>query len=186
MTIYNMERESILLNGRETDWNTLKSDIEIFYSVWTPIILDLYKLNINKNDILNFNNSLDKAIIFMKNEDKTNIIYEIANLYSYLPKYIEKYSNDNLNINLYKIKSCIINSYSEIEKDNWSEIEKQLQDAEKYFMVIINEITEDQKMYNIDKSYILFKKFQNSIASKDKELFYIKYKNLMEELNILK
>ena len=176
----------MLTNNKEVDWDTIKSDIEIFYASWPVIVIDLYKLNVNKDDILNFNRILDNTIIFIKNEDKVNSALALATLYSYIPKYIENYSNDNLNINLSKTKSCIVNSYAFIEQDNWDEVGKQLSDAENYFSKILNETENNQKTYNINKSYVLFKELQNSLTNKDKDLFYIKYKNVMEELNIIK
>lgn len=185
-TISGMQRESVLTTSKGTDWTILKSNVEIFYSSWSPIILDLYKLNINKDDILNFNTTLDNTVIFMKNEDKANTALALASLYSYIPKYIESYSNDSLSVNLAKIKSCIVNAYASIETDNWEKVRKQLSDAENNFAVILNQVSDDQKTYNINKSYVLFKELQNSLTTQDKELFYIKYKNVMEELNLLK
>lgn len=185
-TISGMQRESVLISSKGTDWTILKSNVEIFYSSWSPIVLDLYKLNINKDDILNFNTTLDNAVIFMKNEDKANTALALATLYSYIPKYIESYSNDSLSVNLAKIKSCIVNAYAAIETDNWEEVRKQLSNAENNFTVILNQVSDDQKTYNINKSYVLFKELQNSLTTQDKDLFYIKYKNVMEELNLLK
>ncbi len=182
---YNMERESILDGNKQIDWSTLKSDIEIFYSAWSPIILDLYKLNVNKDDILNFNATLDSTVIFIKNEDKTNSALYLASLYSFIPRYIQSYSDDNLSINLSNVKSCIVNSYALIEKDNWNEISIQLQNAERYFFNILNETDNNQKTYNTNKAYVLFKELQNSLNTQDKEIFYIKYKNVIEELNII-
>lgn len=184
-TISKMQRESILTNNKDTDWDALKSDIEIFYSAWSPILLDLYKINVNKEDILNFNTTLDNTVIFIKNEDKTNSALALASLYSYIPKYIQSYSDDNLNINLSKIKSCIVNSYAAIEQDNWDEVSKQLRDVEGYFTSILNDTENNQKIYNINKAYVLFKELQNCLSTRDKDLFYIKYKNVMEELNII-
>ena len=45
---------SILDSSREPDWNVLKIDIEKLYSTWSTVMLDLYKLNIDNNDILQF------------------------------------------------------------------------------------------------------------------------------------
>ena len=180
-----MRRESVLTSNKDIDWDKIKFDVEIFYSSWSPIILDLYKLNVNKEDILNFNKTLDNTVIFIKNEDKVNSTIAIATLYSYIPKYIQSYSKDNLNVNLSNIKSCIVNSYSLIEQDNWNEIGIQLSNAENYFLNILNEMENRQKTYNINKAYVLFKEFQNSLTNRDKDLFYIKYKNVMEELNII-
>ena len=180
-----MRRESVLTSNKDIDWDKIKFDVEIFYSSWSPIILDLYKLNVNKEDILNFNKTLDNTVIFIKNEDKVNSTIAIATLYSYIPKYIQSYSKDNLNVNLSNIKSCIVNSYSLIEQDNWNEIGIQLSNAENYFLNILNDMENKQRTYNINKAYVLFKELQNSLTNRDKDLFYIKYKNVMEELNII-
>ena len=147
-TIYKMQRESVLTNSKEVDWDTLKSNIEIFCLAWSPIILDLYKLNINKDDILNFNKTLDNTVIYIKNEDKVNSAVALATLYSYIPRYTENYSNDNININLSKIKSLIVNSYAAIEQDNWDEVDKKLKDVEGYFTNILNQTENNQKTYN--------------------------------------
>ena len=41
------------------------------------------------------------------------------------------------------------------------------------------------KEYKVNKTYILIKELQNSISYKDKKLFYLKYRNLIESLNNL-
>ena len=39
--------------------------------------------------------------------------------------------------------------------------------------------------YNVNKSYLELKEFQSSVDTKNKDILYIKYKNLLDELNIL-
>ncbi len=56
-----MEGNEILLQERIPDWQTVKSEIEKLYSVWSTICLDLYKINVNSQDILSFNTDLDAA-----------------------------------------------------------------------------------------------------------------------------
>ena len=41
------------------------------------------------------------------------------------------------------------------------------------------------KEYKVNKTYVLIKELQNSLGYKDKKMFYIKYKNLMESINTL-
>ena len=43
----------------------------------------------------------------------------------------------------------------------------------------------EKKKYNINKTYILLEELKNSLSKKDTEIFYIKYKNLLEEINVL-
>ncbi len=58
---YSMEGNEILLKNRTPDWNTVKAEIEKLYCSWSTIMLDLYKVNINNQDILSFNTDLDDA-----------------------------------------------------------------------------------------------------------------------------
>ncbi len=58
---YSMEGNEILLQDRTPDWSTVKAEIEKLYCSWSTIMLDLYKVNINNQDILNFNTDLDVA-----------------------------------------------------------------------------------------------------------------------------
>ena len=100
----------------EIDWTSIKTDIENLHETWNIIILDLYKLNVNNENIRSFSNDLDEATTYIKNEDKSNSILSIAKLYSYLPTYIENISTDNATKNIFLIKSYIINSYSILDK----------------------------------------------------------------------
>ena len=41
---------------------------------------------------------------------------------------------------------------------------------------------ENINQYNINKVYVMINELQNAVTLKDKEVFLIKYKNLLEEL----
>ena len=59
--------------------------------------------------------------------------------------------------------------------------------AEGKFLEILNNVSKDkdQRKYNINKTYILIEELKNSLSKKDKQLYYVKYKFLIEELNTL-
>lgn len=184
---YRMEGNEILLQERKTDWKIVKSEIEKLYSSWSTIILDLYKINVNNQDILNFNADLDAATQSIKNENKEASLTALAKLYSYIPKYIVYVSNDVTVTNIYQTKSSILNAYAMVEGNNLAGIKSELSNAEQAFMPIINNInSKTNNQSNINKAYILIKELQASIDNKDKDIFYIKYKNLIQELNNIK
>lgn len=181
---YKMVGNEILLQDRTPDWNGTKADIEKLYASWSTIVLDLYKVNVNNQDILNFNADLDGATQAIKSEDKAKTLNSLSKLYSYIPKYASTASNNAKANNIYKTKSNILNAYAAIEQDNFIESKKQLADAEQSFMPIINDInSEKDNQASINKAYILIKELQHSNDNKDKDIFYIKYKNLLQELN---
>jgi len=182
--LYKMEGNEILLQNRQTDWTSLKSDIEKLYSDWSTIQLDLYKMNVNSQDVLNFSIDLDIATQAIKSRDKVKTLTSLAKLYSYIPIYASASNQDNLVSNVYKTKSNLLNAYSIVEQDDFTKVEQEMKNAEQSFMPIINDVNSgEENQVNINKAYVLIKELQNFSTNRDKDIFYIKYKNLIQELN---
>lgn len=183
---YKMVENNILTQDRTPDWDSLTTDVESIYSNWSVVTLDLYKQNMDNQKILSFNTDLDDLTKAIKDKNKTQTLTLLAKLYSYIPTYYAGFSNDQMEINLYKVKSNVFNAYAIIEQNNLAEVKKQLQLAEESMLVMMNNMgNKKQKEYNINKGYILLKDLQNTIDKNDMDIFYLKYKNLMEELNVL-
>lgn len=183
---YKMVQNSILIKEKTPDWDSLTSNIENLYSDWAIVTLDLYKQNVDNQKILAFNTDLDSATKAIKNKDKTQTLTLLAKLYSYIPTYYLAFSTDQMETNLYKVKSGVLNAYSLIEQNNMDEVKKQLLSAEESMVSMINNMGgRNQKEYNLNKAYILLKDLQNTVDKNDADIFYLKYKNLMEELNVV-
>lgn len=182
-----MEPKNVLsTDENEIDWNSIKSYIETINETWGVIILDLSNMNVDNNDILKFSSTLDNCILSIKDEKKPETLINISNLYSFIPKFEKGISAENSIQNIKQVKSYIINAYALIEKEDWTEVENNISEAEKAFKNIANDIEYmKDKEYKVNKTYVLIKELQNSLANKDKKLFYIKYKNLMESINTL-
>lgn len=181
---YEMQPRSVLTNKQtEIDWDYIKYNTELLYSNWSTMVIDLHSLNVDNNDILNGGDTLNNLIISAKNEDKVKTLQIVSDLYSYIPKYTKQYSNDIKQTNLQYTKYFVINAYALAEEDKWDEMKKQTESAKSYFSNIINVVNEDENNQNkINKVYVLLNELDNSINYKDKELFYIKYKALMENI----
>lgn len=183
---YKMVENSILTSQKIPDWDGLTLDAELIYSDWAVVTLDLYKQNIDNQKILSFNTDLDNLVKSIKEKNKQQVLTLLAKLYSYIPTYYAGFSNDQMKINLYKVKSSVFNAYAIVEQNNTEEIKKQLQTAEEVMIAMMNNMgAKNQKAYNLNKAYILLKDLQNTIDKKDNDIFYLKYKNLIEELEIL-
>ncbi len=181
---YTMTFNSILTDELNPEWDFVKQKIEVFFTSWNTMVIDLYKINVNKQDILNFNAELDKAIQNIKNEDKAQSLISIANLYSYIPKFYEAFSPDNtIELNVYKTKSEILNAYAIVENKSNEEIISHIKQALEHFVIVINNIDNKKNETSINKTYILINELQSSVPTRDIQLFYMKYKNLMEEIN---
>ena len=60
----------------------------------------------------------------------------------------------------------------------------EVNEAINYYNSIINQTSYVSKnSFNIEKANVSLKELQNSLTVKDKKVFYIKYRNLMEQLS---
>ncbi len=187
VTTMQMQVNSVLdSNENDIDWTTIKNEIETINEAWGIVILDLSSLNVDNNDILAFSATIDDCILSIKNEDKASALTNIAKLYSYIPKYESGISAQNSTQNIKQVKSYVINAYSLAEQDDWTGMESNMAEAEKTYRNITNDIDYiKDKEYKVNKTYVLMKELQNSLSYKDKKLFYVKYKNLIESINTL-
>ncbi len=182
-----MEAGSILESDEnDIDWKSIKNDIEILNEAWSVIILDLSNFNINNSDILDFSSTLDDCILSIKDENKSDTLRNVSKLYSFIPNFERGISASNSAQNIKQVKSYIINAYAQVDKGEWANIESNISDAEKTFNNLTNDMDYmKDKEYKVNKTYVLMKELQNSLSYKDKKLFYLKYKNLMESISTL-
>ena len=170
------------VNG-EIDWDYIKSNTEMIYTIWPTVVADLNALDVNNEDILNFSSVLDKVTLSVKAEDKVTTLNNLVSLYAFLPKYREQFSDDSQAINLDYCKNSIINSYALVEQNNWQEVKKQIENAINYYINIMDGVsTNIQNQNRVSKAYILLNELNSCVNMQDKELYYLKYRNVMEEL----
>lgn len=182
---YEIQKNDILLiDLSDIDWKYIKANTESIYNLWANLIVDLHELNVNNQDILNFSNTLDQVTLSVKQENKYASVTNLVSLYSYLPIYVNQFLDGENDKNIFLTKNCVLNTYALIEQQNWDEMKKQTASAIEYFSNIMNNIenNERQNKNKITKIYVLLNELYSSIDLKDKELYYIKYRNVMEEL----
>ena len=184
ITTTNMSNANSILNDDSTDkinWNNVNMKVQDMYSAWTTIMIDLSSLNVNKDDLLKFNSTLDKISSSLEQKDKENALLNCSDLYSLLSKYVKDFSEENSKI--YNVRSNILYSYSEIERDNWEEAVNYIKKADENFASILNnQINNIDKIDIINKAYVLLNELQEDCNSKDRKVFLINYSNLMQEL----
>ena len=139
ITTTNMSNANSILNDDSTDkinWNNVNMKVQDMYSAWTTIMIDLSSLNVNKDDLLKFNSTLDKISSSLEQKDKENALLNCSDLYSLLSKYVKDFSEENSKI--YNVRSNILYSYSEIERENWEEAVNYIKKADENFASILN------------------------------------------------
>lgn len=184
INVSEMTRSSILNQEEKTpEWELIKEEIEDIYTSWNTVIIDLNKIGVNNYDILDFSKTLDSATIAVKNEDKIVATVEMAKLYTYIPKYIEKVTEESQK-KLKEVKSSLINAYAAVEENNWTKVNEELKTGEEILSRIMNNANfVNEHSFNVNKIYVTFSELQNSISLQDKDVFYLKYRDTVKELD---
>lgn len=122
------------------DFETLNLDTEIqaLYTAWPTIALDLNALNVNSNNILTFNNTLDLLADSIQNNDKNNSLINIANLYKLVSEYYNETSKDTEKNKIIEVKSNVISAYSLVSSEKWDFSKQFLGKAEETLLQIVN------------------------------------------------
>lgn len=180
---YELKLSGVLTENSDINWENLKNEVEILYSAIPSLTIDLYKININKEKITNFNQEYDNLMKAIKEENKQNALDALANLYNYLPDFIENSTDDTNKKILIRTKNNIFKAYSLLDKNDWNAITENVNLANQEFTKILtNSQSSNKNQYIINKAYVQINELQNSTQTKEKEIFLIKYKNLLEEL----
>lgn len=185
-TTYSIKNKSVMLQDKSfTDWENLEKQAENLYSSWVIITLDLNTANVSGDNILEYNSNLDNLLISIKNQDIANSKICLANLYSLIPTYMEQTSFDENDIKVEKVKSSVISAYSIAQNDDWNKVKGLLGQAETDLTNLINSSSsaKETKQAEMNKSYVLLKELIKSGNEENIDLFYLKYINLIEELD---
>ena len=169
------------------DWKIIKKEVEQMYSSWTNILIDLNALNVNQNNLLKYNTVLDMIAKSVEAEDKKACLRNYAELYGLVASYVRQYSDDIDEKNLYDTKSNVLYAYSLAEYDNkWIDMAKYINNAQSaYTNITNNSLQNTSNISSINKAYVLLNELEKNVASKNRKIFYINYKNLMTELEII-
>lgn len=181
---YKLKSTGILTGEKELNWEEIKNDVERVYTTLYPVTLDLYQVQTNQEDIVNFNKEYDNLTQAVKNENKDETLEELTLLYDYLPRFIEKCTDEQKEKIIINTKNYIFKAYSVLEQEEWGVISENINKASEEFTRLVTDIDNKEKenQYNINKTYIIINELQNAVLIRDKEVFLIKYKNLLEEI----
>ena len=185
---YQIQNNAVLLrNTSNIDWNELQNQAENLYKSWTTITLDLNTMNVTSENILAYNTNLDNLMVSLKEKNKVNSAICLANMYSLIPKYTNEISSDTAKSKLETVKSNIIFAYSIVETDRWDDVLKLLGQAETDLteLMTMKENLSAIRKPKINKAYVLLKELIKSSNDKNVDIFYLKYINLIGELDNL-
>lgn len=181
---FEMKSKGVLTNTEDINWESVKSEIETLYTSIPSITIDLYQLDINKEDVLAFNTEFDKLTNVAKDEKKEETLDELTKVYEYIPKFLSSSEQEELYTTLIETKLNVFKAYAKLDGENWKEISNYVKSAIDSFSKLLTSTNiEAREQYNISKAYIMLNELQNAVNLQDKAVFLIKYKNLLEEIN---
>ena len=165
------------------EWEKILKDEKKINNCLDSILIDLSQMDIENKDIVEFSNRLNNLIIVTSEKKENNVIIELSNLYSLLPGYMEKYSDDNNEIDKRKIKALVLACYSSANSNNWEEAKNKINDIDKKYSEMMNDIGFMQENeYNLNKVYVLIQELKTAIYLENMDLVNLKYINLIEKM----
>lgn len=183
---YTLKETGILANVNNIDWENLKTEVENLYLPVPTITLDLYSVEISRDDILGFNQELDNLTMVVKEENKEKTLENLSKLYEYIPRFAKMLTDNTTYRAVIETKNNLFKAYSKLDSKNWDEISNDLKQAiDTYSNQLINTNKDSDKQYVINKIYIMLNELQNAVNVQDESIFLIKYKNILEEMNNL-
>lgn len=167
---------------KELNWEQMNKEIENIYSFWSVLAIDLNKLNIDNQAIIAFGENVNNVKLAIENKQENMLLESLANLYSYIPRYMSSYSEDSFEIAKKNIKYYIISGSVFAKSERWDDCLVQIEMAESEYLKLMNNVNYVNKnSYNVNKIYILLEELKNSISYKSQNVFLLKYKALIQE-----
>lgn len=168
------------------DWKELQKQNQILYNYWNSVILDLNYLDIDKKSLTDFSQKLDQLNISIKNNDKKVTLQNLIDLYSKIISYSKTLNNESHNI-LLDSKYNLLVSYTIAEEGNWTLTYEYILKASENMSNMVKQAENNQyNQYNINQAYISVKELENIINIKDINIFYMKYKIAMDNIEKIK
>jgi len=183
-TIINKYAKDEYMKDGRIEWDNIKNDSKKINNALDTILLDLSELDIPNDDLISFSNELNNLIILISKEDDILAIDKLNHLYSLIPKYMARYSDDKNKISKKELKSNILASYNFSNAKKWAEAKATIQTVEDKYKTMMNDVDYmRENTYNLNKVYVLIEELKNAINMENMELIKMKYVNLIEEIN---
>lgn len=170
--------------GGNIDWNNIEYIYENIFTSIPIIALDLEKKNVDSNLISNLNIALNGIAQSIIGQDKNSCIINYYNLYAYLNEIVKDVVEDDYTVNYYGTITNVLNAYALSNQENkFKEMEESINKAINQFNNILKDDSiEYNKKQNIKKIDLKLKQTKDSIKLSDKNIFYLQYKNVMQDL----
>lgn len=182
-TIINKYSKDEYIKDDAIDWVAVNNDAQKISKSLDTLMLDFAEAKISNEDLNKFRNEINNLLIASSGGDEQALFTSSSNLYSLLPDYYGKFSNNNNKKDIMVLKSLVLKSYINSRELNWLEAKNNAQYAEnKYKEMSDNLEYMKEYSYNLNKIYILVEEFKNAVDLEQVDLSKIKYINFIEKI----
>lgn len=161
----------------DIQWDELKNSIEKLYTSWTTIENDLnLKDNIQKDNITNLNKNFDNLLLYAINKDEKNFIKESIESYANITNIADQVEYEKNKLYKLQSKNKIFEAYYNVQENDWISAKNNINLANSYL----------EKIENLkNRVKVSLKNLSNSVDQNDETVFYIKYEDLINEINYI-
>lgn len=161
----------------DSQWDELKNSIEKLYTSWTTIENDLnLKDNIQKDNITNLNKNFDNLLLYAINKDEKNFIKESIESYANITNIADQVEYEKNKLYKLQSKNKIFEAYYNVQENDWISAKNNINLANIYL----------EKIGNLkNRVKVSLKNLSNSVDQNDETVFYIKYEDLINEINYI-
>lgn len=161
----------------DSQWDELKNSIEKLYTSWTTIENDLnLKDNIQKDNITNLNKNFDNLLLYAINKDEKNFIKESIESYANITNIADQVEYEKNKLYKLQSKNKIFEAYYNVQENDWISAKNNINLANSYL----------EKIENLkNRVKVSLKNLSNSVDQNDEIVFYIKYEDLINEINYI-
>lgn len=182
-TLINKYSKGEYLEDDVINWKNVNKDAQKIGKVLDTLMLDFGEAKISNDDLNKFRTEINNLLIASGGENEQALFTSVGNLYSLLPDYFGKFSNDNNKKDIMTLKSLVLNSYINSYFLNWQDAKTNAQSAEtKYKEMSDNLEYMKEYSYSLNKIYILVEEFKNAVDLEQADLAKIKYINFIEKI----
>lgn len=182
-TLINKYSKGEYLEDDAINWKNVNKDALQIGKVLDTLMLDFGEAKISNEDLNKFRTEINNLLVASGGGNEQALLTSASNLYSLLPDYYGKFSNDNNKKDIMNLKSLVLSSYINSYFLNWQEAKTKASSAEtKYKEMADNLEYMKEYSYSLNKIYILVEEFKNAVDLEQADLAKTKYINFIEKI----
>lgn len=162
------------------NWEDIKNDFAPLNQTSNVMVADFSNKNFSNEDILKLEDLINNVNLAMIEKNEASLLVNLANLYTIVPEYMEKYTGYEAGISIKKIKSINLFSYVNCVNGDFDMAKQLIVQAEnEYYTLSQNSTFVNEKGFVFNKLYIVIQEYKIVLDEYNLDLARIKYLNTL-------